>query len=646
VEFETLQDYRLRGLPVWVADPAAHLGAGLLGGSGADSLVRGIPYPMALPVSLRAGLLVLLAVPVCGAAQQPFFVIPPSEMEPTIRRFASDRSSVNSFYGLPFSENTRQRREAFLEEWQGRLPRAEFAKMSPGAQIEYVLLRNYLESEERGIAFDRKRRAEIEELVPFAPRVASLEEARWGVEPLDPQRAAGELAAMAEEIRGIRRRLQAGLDARGEPPADALKITPVIAQRAAQSVGSIRSALERWFRHYDGFKPIFSWWNRQPYEVVRKELTDYQRFLNERIAGIRGQDEDPLIGDPIGREAILSDLQSEMIAYTPEELIKIAEIEFAWCEQEMLRASREMGFGEDWRAALEKVKSLHVPPGEQDDLVARQSREAIEFVEKRNLVTIEPLAKETWRVDMLDQAGQRTLPFAAYGGQRVLVAYPLDTMDHDTKLMSMRGNNIHFSRIVTPHELIPGHHLQGYMSQRYRDHRRIFGTPFYGEGWCLHWEMLLWDLDYPQTPEDRIGMLFWRMHRAARIIVSLGFHLGQMQPKEMIDFLVDRVGHERFTATSEVRRFIGSAYSPLYQCAYMIGGLQIRALYDTLVGLPDGAQRVHLRPTTKPTMTAREFHDQVLLQNSIPIEMVRVALTGEKIAPDHRPTWDFAGLRR
>ncbi|MEZ5164084.1 MAG: hypothetical protein R2688_10145 [Fimbriimonadaceae bacterium] len=36
-------------------------------------------------------------------------------------------------------------------------------------------------------------------------------------------------------------------------------------------------------------------------------------------------------------------------------------------------------------------------------------------------------------------------------------------MTHEQKLMSMRANNIHFSRAVTHHELIPGHHLQFFL---------------------------------------------------------------------------------------------------------------------------------------------------------------------------------------
>jgi hypothetical protein len=39
----------------------------------------------------------------------------------------------------------------------------------------------------------------------------------------------------------------------------------------------------------------------------------------------------------------MSELQSEMIPYTPEELIAIAQKELAWCENEMKKASRELG---------------------------------------------------------------------------------------------------------------------------------------------------------------------------------------------------------------------------------------------------------------------------------------------------------------
>ncbi len=65
---------------------------------------------------------------------------------------------------------------------------------------------------------------------------------------------------------------------------------------------------------------------------------------------------------------------------------------------------------------------------------------------------------------------------------------------------------------------------------------------------------------------------------------SLNFHLEKMTPEECVDFLVNRVGHERDNASGEVRRSFDGNYGALYQAAYMLGGLQLRALHRELVG--------------------------------------------------------------
>jgi uncharacterized protein (DUF885 family) len=252
----------------------------------------------------------------------------------------------------------------------------------------------------------------------------------------------------------------------------------------------------------------------------------------------------------------------------------------------------------------------------------------VEFIEARDWITIPPLAREIWRMEMMSPERQLVAPFFL-GGEVIQISYPTDAMAHDDKLMSMRGNNPHFNRATVHHELIPGHHLQGFMTSRFNDHRGTFSTPFWGEGWALYWEMILWENDFPRGPEDRIGMLFWRMHRAARIIFSLSFHLERMTPQEAVDFLVERVGHERANAEAEVRRSFGGQYSPLYQVAYMIGGMQFRALHRDLV---ESGQ-----------MTDRAFHDAVMQGGRMPVEMVRALLTAQPLTRDYTTQWRFAG---
>jgi hypothetical protein len=336
-------------------------------------------------------------------------------------------------------------------------------------------------------------------------------------------------------------------------------------------------------------------------------------------SGIRGR--------PIGDEQLAADLAAEMIPYTPQYLIDLAEEEYRWCLAEMKKASREMGFGDDWKRALEKVKTLHVPPGKQPELVHELSDEAVAFVRTKKLLTVPPLCDETWRMTMLSPERQLTSPFFL-GGEVVMISYPTDSMPFEAKMQSMRGNNRHFSKATVHHELIPGHGLQQYLCARHHLQRGRFGTPFWTEGWALYMEFVLYDAGFPTSPEDRVGMLFWRMHRCARVVFSLGFHAGKMTPQQCIDYLVDKVGHERDNAAAEVRRSFEGAYGPLYQVAYLIGGMQFRALRKELVG--------------SGKMAEQAYHDAVLRNNRMPVTMVRAALTDEKLTADWKPNWKFA----
>jgi hypothetical protein len=474
------------------------------------------------------------------------------------------------------------------------------------------------------------------------------------------------LTALKKQIDDTRRLVEAGL--RGADP-QAIKVKKTVAFRGINAINGLRANLRNWYTFYNGYDPVFTWWNEEPYKTVDEALAGYASFVSERVVGLRsatstgqtgqqgqrpagggggqggGQgggggfqrpgtatarpgDTSDIVGDPIGHDALMSELQSEMIPYTPEELIAIANKEFAWCENEMKKASRELGYGDDWKKALEHVKNTYVEPGKQPELIRNLAVEAIKFVDDHDLVTVPQLARDTWRMEMMTPERQLVSPFFL-GGETILVSYPTNTMSHEQKMMSMRGNNPSFSRATVFHELIPGHHLQGFMTARYKPYRGLFSTPFWSEGNALYWELLLWDLKFQQKPEDKIGALFWRMHRCARIIFSLSFHLEKMTPQECIDFLVNRVGHERDNATAEVRRSFDGSYGPLYQIAYLIGGLQQYSLHRDLVD--------------SKKMTNRQFNDALLHEGRIPIEMIRAVLTNQKLTRDYKTTWKFYG---
>jgi Bacterial protein of unknown function (DUF885) len=647
-----------------------------------------------IPSSIRrhalAAILASAAIPAAALAQQqqgvprpadPLASIPrltslvakpASELAGVVERFSADQSSLSRRYDAAGSPEQRRRMREHYTGWRARLREIDFDKVGQEGKVDYVLLDNYLHHQLDLLDRQDRMRAEAAPLLPFAGRILALQDARRSLASIDATTSSRAIADITRQVDSLRALFevpagrggngaagaaQAGDSVRPRPTPP--KVSRTVANRAADNTDQLRQLAGAWFRYYDGYDPVFSWWVKEPYQRLNEALTRYSRTLRERVVGFRPADlqvaangrggapagggrgagngggggrggdnnDGPIIGDPIGAEGLKADLAYEMIPYTPEELIAIAEREYGFSLSEMKKASREMGFGDDWKAAMEKVKNTFVEPGKQPDLIRDLARQAEAYFDQHDWVTIPPLAREDWRMEMMSPERQKVSPFFL-GGEQILVSYPTDAMSEEDKLMSLRGNNPHFSHATVFHELNPGHHLQGFMTARYNTHRRLFGTPFWNEGQSLYWEMFLWDHGFHASPEDRIGALFWRMHRSARIVFSLSFHLGKMTPDQAVQYLVDTVNFERANAEGEVRRSFNGSYPPLYQIGYMIGGLELRALHHELVD--------------SRKMSEREFHDAVLQGGPMPIAMVRARLERLPLTRDGAAAWRFA----
>lgn len=613
------------------------------------------------------------------------------------------------------------RLKRFDLDWQAALGKLNTAKFSDAATRDLKTLNTRIDENLKQLEAEHLEFAQISPATPFEPKLVALVEARIRVDDVKPE-------ASARTLNDVKNWINTSI---AGPPE---KMNAASANRAAEATETLRLAIGEWHSFYDGYDPMFSWWMRVPSRQIDQALTDYAKFLRDKVADsntavkplavaplqaapapkfssvpdlveminlpqdemrevvatfnragggggrnnmawvealksldfdsltrnaqvdylyikwraetdlrVAGQtippgpefraDASKILGKPRGREGLISDLRDNMIPYTPEQLMVLANKEFAWCENEMKKASRQLGYGDDWKKALEHTKQTMVPPGGQPRMIMGLLNEAVDYLRANDLVTVPGVAAESQKMTMLSPEAQLTSPFFL-GGDHILVSYPTDTMDFDARMQSMRGNNPGFSHATAFHEMIPGHNLVGYMNSRYADYRArtTGGGPFYGEGYPLYWELTMYELGFHKTPEQKIGALFWRMHRCARIIFSFNFHMGIWTPGQAVDFLVDKVGHERDNAAAEVRRSFESAQyqnQPLYQAAYLLGGLQLRGLRKELVD-------------TKQ-MTNKAFHDEILRQGNMPMALVRLNLTKQKLTKDMDINWKFYG---
>lgn len=540
-----------------------------------------------------------------------------TDIQLLIQTFDQDEAVLNRKYNVRYSHEYFERFDLFYSDWRERIEAINFDDLTFKDKVDYTLLKNHINRAHYFMNSDKEKFLLIIDWLPdLYSFMEFINDRRVGTQP-DAQAIAEWMNSWNKEVDALSNKLESS------PPL--LRRETVV---VAAALSNIQEALEDAYTFYHGYDIEFTWWTEKPYETLHKTLEEYKKLISNAYDPEAEQlDNSGIVGNPIGEDEIIKRLEFEMISYSPQELIDIAEHQFAKSEQEMLKASRELGYGDNWLEALEHVKNNYVQPGSKPELIMRLHNESVDFIKERDLLNIPELVNEVWRMRMMSPERQLINPFFT-GGEVISISYPTHTMDHEAKMMSMRGNNPHFNRATVQHELIPGHHLQGFYNRRYSTYRSPFRTSFWGEGWALYWELLLWDLGFAETPEDRIGMLFWRTHRYARIIFSLNYHLGNWTPQQSIDYLVERVGHEYANAEAEVRRSFEGNYGPLYQIAYMIGGMQIYALYKDLV--------------ENGEMSAKEFHDTILKEGSIPIRAVRSILNHENLTKEGPDAWNFA----
>jgi hypothetical protein len=326
-------------------------------------------------------------------------------MAAAVRRYVTDTSTLYKFYDSPLSQERNEAFAAFETSWQKLLEQVPFESLDVESRIDWLLLRSRLRHHEHRRELAKEKWDEMTQLIPFAGSILALDDNLRRMVFIDGAVAARQVSEIGTQLGDLKDRIDSGR----------LKATPIVARRATRTVKELQLTLKRWHDFYDGYDPVFTWWIAEPWKRVDGALESYATLISEKLAGIKTEDKDTILGDPIGGKALGQALAEEFIPYTPDELIARARVELTWCQQEMARNARELGFGDDWHKALEHVKSDYVKPGEQPATVRDLEYEAIAFIQKRDLITIPEPALHLWRIAMMSPERQRINPFFTGG---------------------------------------------------------------------------------------------------------------------------------------------------------------------------------------------------------------------------------------
>jgi uncharacterized protein (DUF885 family) len=285
-------------------------------------------------------------------------------------------------------------------------------------------------------------------------------------------------------------------------------------------------------------------------------------------------------------------------------------------------AAREIDPGATEAEVVDRIKNDHPPTFEAAlEAYGDDMRRARAYLIEHDIATV----PDDERVEVIATPPylRGVMPFAAYfeparwdpSPVGVYVVTPA-VDDHPDALREHYRASISNTSI---HEAYPGHHLQLAIAARHPSLTRAqVDAPEFTEGWGMYSEQMMREQGFDDAPAFRVALATDAIWRAARIVLDVRMHRGEVSIEEATAFLVEHTGFERPNALAEARRY---TYTPTYNLSYLLGKvllLQLRADEQARLG---------------SAFSLRDFHDALLRGGSLPVSFHRRALRGEGTSP-------------
>jgi uncharacterized protein (DUF885 family) len=243
------------------------------------------------------------------------------------------------------------------------------------------------------------------------------------------------------------------------------------------------------------------------------------------------------------------------------------------------------------------------------DEYRRAMDRARRFVAEHDLATLPE--NDTLLVIETPSFIRHLIPFAAYYEPAKFDRNPIGTyiVTPPSAPEMMREHNHASISNTSVHEAYPGHHQQLTAAISNPSLVRLFsGAAEFAEGWAFYCERMMKEHGFDDTPRHRYIQYTDIIWRAARIVLDVRLHRGQIGFEEAVDYLVEQTGFERPAALAEVKRYTST---PTYQLSYLYG----RHMIDNL--------KAEIERRQGPAFSLKAFHDTLLYGGTMPVSYAR-----------------------
>lgn len=345
-------------------------------------------------------------------------------------------------------------------------------------------------------------------------------------------------------------------------------------------------------------------------ETAKGAFQDFMSYLeNELLPASTG---DFAIGEELFNERLKLE---HMLTKNAQEIGTLGKKLVEGTKREMADMAERIGSGAHWRDIIAEAKKHHPRAEDIKSVYEKEMERARKFVEENDLATI-PAGEKLTIVDT-PVFERSIIPYAAYlppgpfeeRQEGLFYVTPVDPgATAEEQEDQLQGHNYASLAITALHEAYPGHHLQLVRANRNPSViRKLTESNVFAEGWALYCEEMMYRQGFYPDEVARLYQLKDGLWRAARVVIDVGLHTGEMSFEEGVDFLTEQAMLERTNAIAEVKRYTMMPTQPM---SYAVGKMEI---VDLL-----GVAR-----TLKRDLELKEFHDLLLESGTIPPAAVR-----------------------
>jgi uncharacterized protein (DUF885 family) len=279
---------------------------------------------------------------------------------------------------------------------------------------------------------------------------------------------------------------------------------------------------------------------------------------------------------------------------TPERVLDRANREYTAVRAEMIRLARDLwpawgggteAPGDDGalvRAVLDAIAAEHPPAAELLDWCRAELARIEAFCRERDLVGLadDPL-EIRWTPVFMRAFGGAMLdtPGPLDKGQKAFFAItPIpDDWTPEQAESYLREDNDRMLRLLTIHEAVPGHYLQGaYAIRNPSIVRSVFWSGVYAEGWAVYVTQVMMDVGYG-ADDPALLLTHWKFYLRAvtNAIIDVRIHAGEafggpMTEDEAVGLMVDGGFQEESEARNKWNR---ARLSSTQLSTYFVGSL-------------------------------------------------------------------------